>query len=522
VAVAIGVTLQLGLPNLFAALGLASVAGVRTVRPVRLRPGRLGDIALLATETGITVAAIVWTGGWVSPYLFCLAVTAVAVGYTYDLVVTLCAGLGLVLVITGMGGVVGTNAQASDAVVGASQVVLLFALAGYARRIFRVEEARVSLALDRVTRLTEANDLLFELHRVAQTLPVTLELGDTLALTGDRVKELFRADVFAILLWEESTASWQTASAEGARVASRYTEPELPAPVRAALAVGTPHLVADLGASGGLSPTSTSGLYVAMRARGSLVGLIVVEHRGKVTFTELDARLLEGIGEQAALAIDNARLFERLRVVGAHEERSRIARDLHDRVGQSLAYISFELDRLAGRAEGTELATPLAGLRGDVRRAVSEVRETLYDLRSEVSEQRGIADVLEELVDRVRRRSGLEVSVDVTGTTRLPVPLERELLRIAHEAMVNVERHASATRMGITLQLAADEARLTIDDDGVGFERSTGGRVDSFGLLGMEERASAIGASLEISSSPGRGTSVRCRVRQPEEEGTRA
>jgi signal transduction histidine kinase len=519
VAVSIGATLQLGVANGFAAAALAAVAIARTAQPVRLRVRNLGDITLVALETGVTIAAIVSTGGWVSPYLFCLAVTAVAVGYSYDLIVTLSVGLALVLAVTGLGAAFGTRAQPSDAVVGAGQVVLLFALAGYARRIFRVEEARVSLALDRVTKLTEANDLLFELHRVAQTLPVSLELGDTLTNTGNRIKELFQADVFAVLLRDEATGLWQVVAAEGTRAKGPFSDIELPQPARVALGQTRPCLVAELGDVGGLAFTSASGIYSSLRARGAVLGLIVVEHRSRDAFLERDARLLEGIGEQAALAIDNARMFQRLRTVGAHEERARIARDLHDRVGQSLAYLAFELDRLAGRATGTELSADLKSLRNDVRRAVSEVRETLYDLRSEVSEQRGITEVIGELLERVRERSGIEIHLDVSGSTRLPLPLERELLRIAQEAMANVERHAKAKRMDVNLRLGPDEAHLGITDDGVGFEKGQGGRIDSYGLLGMRERATAIGASLEIVSAPGRGTTVRCRVRQPEQEG---
>jgi signal transduction histidine kinase len=521
VAVAIGATLQLGAANVIAGVTLALVALARTVRPVRLRRRHRIDLGLVASETCITVAAIAFTDGWVSPYLFCLSVTAVAVGYTYDLVVTLSVGLVVVLTVTAFSELVGSPAATSEAVVGASQVVLLFALAGYARRIFRVEEARVSLALDRVMRLTQANDLLFELHRVAQTLPVSLELGDTLALTGNRIRELFRADVYAVLLRDEVTGAWQIAAAEGTRTKGPFTDGELPAPARVALGQPRPCLVSELNERGGLAYTSTSGIYAALRARGNPLGLIVVEHRNRNAFSEHDAHLLEGIAEQAALAIDNARIFQRLRTVGAHEERSRIARDLHDRVGQSLAYLAFELDRLAGRATGTPIADDLKELRNDVRRAVSEVRETLYDLRSEVSEQRGIAEVLAELVDRVRIRSGIEVVLDIDGTDRLPITLEREVLRIAQEAMANVERHSGAQQMVITLHLGPAETALSIVDDGVGFERGQG-RIDSYGLLGMRERATAIGASLEIVSSPGKGTTVRCSVKQPEQEGTRA
>ena len=99
-----------------------------------------------------------------------------------------------------------------------------------------------------------------------------------------------------------------------------------------------------------------------MRARGTLVGVLAVEHPDAHHFSARNAELLVGFAEPAALAIDNARWFARLRTVGADEERTRIARDLHDRIGQSLAYLAFELDRIVRKdAKGT------AGRRGPRR-----------------------------------------------------------------------------------------------------------------------------------------------------------
>jgi signal transduction histidine kinase len=225
------------------------------------------------------------------------------------------------------------------------------------------------------------------------------------------------------------------------------------------------------------------------------------------------------VGEQAALAIDNARLFRRLRTVGADQERTRIARDLHDRVGQSLAYLAFELERLVGKTDASAVRAELQGLRDDVRQAVSEVRETLYDLRTEVSEEVGLAVVLDDFVQRVQSRSGLAAKLRLDGDERLPLTHERELLRIAQEAVTNVERHAKATAVIVSLSLNPGEAVLEVSDDGCGFVKGNAGRLDSYGLVGMRERADAIGAALEIDTAPGRGTTILCRLRQTEHEG---
>src|SRR5690606_16063214 len=99
----------------------------------------------------------------------------------------------------------------------------------------------------------------------------------------------------------------------------------------------------------GLSGKAGSGLYAVLPARGSVIGLLVIEARTPNAYRARDLELFRGFVEPAALAIDNARWFSRLRTVGADEERTRIARDLHDRIGQSLAYLAFELDRIVGK-----------------------------------------------------------------------------------------------------------------------------------------------------------------------------
>ena len=220
--------------------------------------------------------------------------------------------------------------------------------------------------------------------------------------------------------------------------------------------------------------------------------------------------------EPAALAIDNARWFARLRTVGAAEERTRIARELHDRIGQSLAYVAFELDRILKRSEGQTVHDDLEHLRADVRSVVGEVRETLYDMRTDVTETRGLVDALEGFLARVQDRAGIETSFRHQETVRLPVPQEREMWRIAQEAISNVERHARASRLSVQWRCDGSSALLVVSDDGQGFPIGKAGRLDSYGMLGMRERADAIGAVLEFESAQGRGTTVRCRLENDE------
>lgn len=229
--------------------------------------------------------------------------------------------------------------------------------------------------------------------------------------------------------------------------------------------------------------------------------------------------MLDGFVEPAALAIDNARWFGRLRGMGADEERTRIARDVHDRVGQSLAHVAFELDRMVGPLSDGVMRTELQGLRKEVRGVLGEVRDTLCDLRTDVSDQHGLIDTLDLFLDRVRVRSHLEVDFGHEGRERLPLAQERELWRIAQEAIANVENHAQAHHLRIRWRCDGTNAVLTVADDGSGFSLDDAGRHDSFGLTGMRERADAIGARLLVESAPQQGTLVECRLGVPEPDG---
>jgi signal transduction histidine kinase len=399
---------------------------------------------------------------------------------------------------------------------GASELVLVALVSGYGRRLFGQAEQRTVTALSRLSQLSQANTLLQQLNAVAQALPASLDLQQTVTSTIDQVRTLVRPDAIAVFLWDSTLQRWSVGGVQGVRPPTALDDASLPVPVRRAgrRALTDPGAFqVDLTLEGpGLTPAARCGIYAPLVARQTLVGVLLAESQEPDGLDVKDLELLSGLAEQAALAIDNARWFGRLRTVGAEEERTRIARDLHDRVAQALAYLAFELDRIVDLSAGSEISTALDLLRGDVRRVVTEVRDTLYDLRTDVSDTQDLTAALTAFLDRVEVRSGLRIHFDNRAERRLAVPLERELWRITQEAIVNVERHARARSMTVQWSVDQRTAEVVVTDDGVGFPTEAAGRLDSYGLLGMRERADAIGATLVIDSTPGTGTSVRCRV----------
>ncbi|MFZ6002388.1 MAG: GAF domain-containing sensor histidine kinase [Actinomycetota bacterium] len=500
-----------------ASAALLAYTGYRTARPLRYGDDT-SSLLLVLAEVAVTVLCLTATGYWHSPLAFSM-LTAVAVagfarGFAFGVRIAFASILAVSIPWSLEPGF--SNDEARASVQWSVEILLVALVAGYARRITGEAEQLQSAALDQLGRLSDANDLLYQLHQVTQTLPASLDLDEVLDATASQLSDLFDYDTMAILLHDDTDARWRTVRREGGRPPSHLRPEELPAPLTRAIRlrrlVSEPNLLSSGGP--GLSGSAGSGLYTVLSARGATIGLVSIEHGDAHHFSHRDMELLAGFAEPAALAIDNARWFGRLRTVGADEERTRIARDLHDRIGQSLAYLAFELDRIVKNNGNRDQAVShaLDQLRGDVRGVIGEVRDTLYDLRTDVSEAQSLPTTLDAFLSRVRERSGLRVSLRSQETGRLPILQEREMWRVAQEAVTNVERHAQATQVSITWRCDGQSAVLEVADDGVGFPVTTAGRLDSYGILGMRERAASIGATLTIDSQPGKGTRVRCAL----------
>ncbi len=199
-------------------------------------------------------------------------------------------------------------------------------------------------------------------------------------------------------------------------------------------------------------------------------------------------------------------------------ERERIARDLHDLVLQDLvsALQTAEAHRLTRRGDGREVAEQVQEMIDSLRRAFRGVREAVYELRAGEVVGRALARAVEDLVGMERRRSPqLEVELEVSeGVPReLPKEVCRNILLVVREALANARRHSSARRVQVVLDAPEEELRLVVTDDGVGFDPRQS--PEGVGLGAMRERSAALGGELEVSSEPGKGTTVRLRFPLP-------
>lgn len=487
----------------------------RSVQPL-VYTGSPGDQSLLLLEVALFWSVLAATAFWQSPLVIAASATLVVAGFAGGFRLALRIGAVMTLSLTVVS--LALSAWNLDDIFTSIQwsalLLLTGIVAGYGRRVSGEASRRHSAALDRLSQLSDANTLLFNLHRLAQTLPASLDQTEVLESSMAKLRGLVQFDRAGFVLYEEADRSWTVANHQGLGVEGTIEPHHLPDGAKGALS--TLRAVADsnLGDDNpGLSERSGSGLYAPLTARDRLVGLLVVESDQPGRYDERDRRAVQGFVEPTALAVDNARWFRRLRRTSVAEERSRIARELHDRIGQSLAGLGFDTDRLVRHhAAGHEVGPELEDLRAGVRAVTAEVRDALYDLRADVAEDKSLDRIIGEFADRVSERSGVSIDVDSEASTRLPLLQEREMWRIAQEALINVERHAGATSASIRWRCNAAKASLTVVDDGRGMTPGESGRVDSYGIVGMRERANNIGASLEIQSNPGEGTTVRCHL----------
>jgi signal transduction histidine kinase len=500
--------------NAIVGAAVLSYALWRTIRPLRLTGTSYREFWPVLVEGVIVVAAIVATDYWSSPYVFGLVTVIAAAGFIGGIPLALQATAACVAAVAVPLHLVDAGASGRVTAQWAVQLSVVAMLAGHTRRLSLEARAETSRYAGRLRQLSDVNDLLLQLRSAAQTLPMSLDLAETLDSSLARIQELLGPDLVLVLLREED--HWSVARSTGVQLPGRLATADLPQVLQQIVESTAQILVVPLDdlSVDRVGDRSRTGLYARLTARQELIGLVAVERRTDVPFTNHDVAVLAEFCQQMAIGIDNARWFSRIGTLAAEQERSRIARDLHDRVGQSLALVGFELDRASKRDVDPDVTRQLLDLRENVRAVVTELRETLYDLRTDVSEERDLTIAMKDFLDRVGQRSGLATTFEHHVTRRLPVNAEREVWRIAQEAVFNAERHAGAAAVTVTWTCEEESAELTVVDDGQGLPAAGEGRSGGYGLLGMQERANAIGASLTLGDTPGGGTTVRLALRR--------
>jgi signal transduction histidine kinase len=236
---------------------------------------------------------------------------------------------------------------------------------------------------------------------------------------------------------------------------------------------------------------------------------------GGCGFTEEDEELLAILAQHAAIALTNARLYERSRELTIAEERSRLAHELHDAVSQKLFSLRLTaqaaaalVDRDPSRAKG-ELQQ-VAALAAE---AAEELRAAVVELRPAALDEDGLVATLRTQIQVLDRAHTARVTFDSCGVRALPATQEEALLRVAQEALHNALRHSGAEHVEVALARRDAGAVLRVTDDGSGFDPQSIRRAGRhLGLVSMRDRASGVGGALTVESAPGKGTTIEMEV----------
>jgi signal transduction histidine kinase len=365
------------------------------------------------------------------------------------------------------------------------------------------------------------------LYRADAELHRHLRLDQVLRALVDIAVDILQADKSSLMVWDDRRERLVVQVARGYSPETLAQMSFLPGvgTVGHVAAIGEPVIVEDARTDSRVAKRATitepegirSFMQVPIKISGEVFGVFSADYVHPRAFGKDEQRLFLALAQRAALAVDTAQLYEQSQEVAVVEERSRLARDLHDAVTQTLFSASLIAEALpplweGDQDEGREL---LKELRQLSRGALAEMRTLLLELRPATLVEASMEHLLRQLAEAVTGRTGIPVTVTVEGRCVLPSDVHVALYRIAQEALNNVVKHAHASQVTVSLCCLPDSAEgkqgvsveLCVSDDGCGFDP---GCVppDCLGLDIIRERVQAIGATLKVESKPGSGTRI--------------
>jgi len=258
----------------------------------------------------------------------------------------------------------------------------------------------------------------------------------------------------------------------------------------------------------------TALLAVPLLVKDGVIGVLDVVNKAG-GFSEEDVSIISVFANQAAMAIEYARLQQQAEQLAVLAERQRLARELHDSVTQSLYSITLYANAAAlalgaGKVDAT--AGYLQELQETAQEGMRDMRLLIFQLHPPVLETEGLVAALQARLAAVEGRAGLQTEFHIEGERRLPIAIETELYWIAQEALNNVRKHAAARQVVVHLRFTDASICLEIRDDGVGFDPDAVSAERWGGLHTIAERTARIGGVLTYESKPGEGTRVKVEV----------
>lgn len=365
------------------------------------------------------------------------------------------------------------------------------------------------MALEQATARQQANALADDLARQRDYLARLAEINANLTRNLD----------LGTVLEQVAAAGRTLAQAQQARVWLRETAPDNGAalmrqaaavPPQPSLPPTDPHVL--------LASTATvnaNTLVLPLLFKGDQIGALELRDRDGTPFNLADSVLLRPFADAAAVAIENARLYEQARLSAALSERNRLAHELHDTIAQGLTAVIMQIEAAQRSFErDPERARTRIGRAHELARdTLGDVRRSVWTLASPLIDGHTLSAALEERTQAFAQRTAIAASYQHHGPPpTLDSAKATQLLRIVQEALQNVEKHAQAKHVSVGSRVSGAELCVWVRDDGIGFDASAvltnAGSSQSFGLSSLHERARLAGGTLHITSTPGQGSEV--------------
>jgi signal transduction histidine kinase len=376
----------------------------------------------------------------------------------------------------------------------------------------------IALALENAQLYQATRDRLLEtqsLHQVTLALLQKLELEEVLQIVCTEAQRLTGSKGSSVGLVEgEEWLRIMFSTGESMEKPGRV--PLGQALLGLAVRRGEPLLINNRpGVKDGVTAEApVSLLAIPLRVGGQIIGVLDVVNK-EHGFTQDDVRLIELFANQAAVAVENARLAKQVQELAVIEERQRLSRELHDSVNQLLYGMALYTQAAQRKLEGGDLTavqSHLKNLEESTREALKEMRLLIFELRPSVLDKAGLQGALNQRLKSVEEQVGLETAFKWRVNIPLDAKIEEMLYGIAQEALNNVVKHAHAKNVMVHIIQSGHTVIMKIEDDGVGFNTGKKGK-GGIGLRTMRERAETQKADLVIHSAPNKGTSLTVEVK---------
>ncbi len=256
------------------------------------------------------------------------------------------------------------------------------------------------------------------------------------------------------------------------------------------------------------TPEIRSELAVPIRMGVETLGVLDIQSTESGAFDEIDLFTVQTLGDQLAVAIENARLYQESHDIGVLQERNRMAREIHDTLAQGFTGIILQLEAAEQslKEDPDHAQEHLNRARTLARESLNEARRSVWALRPHELEQLSFTEALRQQIEGFSRDTGIRADLNLSknGGT-LSAEIENALLRIFQESLTNIKKHSGASQIEVELSFDEKVVKLRVDDNGVGFDTASSTE-NRFGLIGMRERAKLLGGSIDIRSEQGKGT----------------